>query len=204
MQRCEECGFEYDLAEAPTAGPLTVERVAELALVLSSRRDHLRTRRQLSRWSPLEYGCHVRDMLFVQRERVLAARRMDCASSTTATPSNNRPESHVSSPRPRNCSPTTSLAWRPRTGAEPSCTTTQRGSHERFAGWPCTPCTSCTTTSSTLAVNSECQPRHSQSDERDGRQERHTCRSVLVEVARVRCSVCALWRVPDRRFGRSR
>jgi hypothetical protein len=80
MQRCEECGFEYDLAEAPTAGPLTVERVAELALVLSSRRDHLRTRRQLSRWSPLEYGCHVRDMLFVQRERVLAARRMDCPS----------------------------------------------------------------------------------------------------------------------------
>ena len=28
-------------------------------------------------WSPLEYGCHVRDVLLVQRERVLAARRMD-------------------------------------------------------------------------------------------------------------------------------
>ena len=28
-------------------------------------------------WSPLEYGCHVRDVLLVQRERVLAARRVD-------------------------------------------------------------------------------------------------------------------------------
>src|SRR5258707_10836138 len=28
-------------------------------------------------WSPLEYGCDLRDMLLVQRERVLAARRMN-------------------------------------------------------------------------------------------------------------------------------
>lgn len=26
-------------------------------------------------WSPLEYGCHLRDVLIVQRERVLLARR---------------------------------------------------------------------------------------------------------------------------------
>lgn len=32
-------------------------------------------------WSPLEYGCHLRDVLLVQRERVLAARtdRPDCS-----------------------------------------------------------------------------------------------------------------------------
>ena len=30
-------------------------------------------------WSPLEYGCHLRDVLLVQRERVLAARRVDGA-----------------------------------------------------------------------------------------------------------------------------
>ena len=28
-------------------------------------------------WSPLEYACHVRDMLLVQRERLLTARRLD-------------------------------------------------------------------------------------------------------------------------------
>jgi hypothetical protein len=30
-------------------------------------------------WSPLEYGCHIRDVLLAQRERVLAARRANCA-----------------------------------------------------------------------------------------------------------------------------
>ncbi|ODR05200.1 hypothetical protein BHQ15_15925 [Mycolicibacillus koreensis] len=28
-------------------------------------------------WSPLEYACHMRDVLIVQRERVLVARRVD-------------------------------------------------------------------------------------------------------------------------------
>jgi DinB superfamily len=32
-------------------------------------------RRSSRQWSPLEYGCHVRDVLLVQRERVLLARR---------------------------------------------------------------------------------------------------------------------------------
>jgi len=36
----------------------------------------LRSRRRTSVWSPMEYGCHLRDMLLVQRERVLAARRV--------------------------------------------------------------------------------------------------------------------------------
>jgi hypothetical protein len=35
----------------------------------------LKHRRTAGQWSPLEYGCHVRDILLVQRERVLLARR---------------------------------------------------------------------------------------------------------------------------------
>jgi hypothetical protein len=31
-------------------------------------------------WSPLEYGCHVRDVLLVQRERVFTARLIDTPS----------------------------------------------------------------------------------------------------------------------------
>src|SRR2546430_14940192 len=77
MDHCDECGFDYDLAEALTAGPAIVDGAAELALVLSSSDADLRTRRQSDTWSPLEYGCHVRDVLLVQRERVLAARRTD-------------------------------------------------------------------------------------------------------------------------------
>lgn len=43
----------------------------------------MRSRSRPDVWSPLEYACHVRDVLLVQRERVLAARRAnghDCAS----------------------------------------------------------------------------------------------------------------------------
>ena len=37
----------------------------------------VRSRPEPATWSPLEYACHVRDVLIVQRERVLLARRRD-------------------------------------------------------------------------------------------------------------------------------
>ncbi len=77
MARCDECGFEYDLDQASQAGPAIVSGAAELATFLTSGGADLSTRRVANEWSPLEYGCHVRDVLLVQRERVLAARRMD-------------------------------------------------------------------------------------------------------------------------------
>jgi hypothetical protein len=74
VERCQQCGFEYDLTQAPRA---ILEGVAEFAVMLDSAAADLRTRRQPETWSPLEYGCHLRDVLLVQRERVLTARRMD-------------------------------------------------------------------------------------------------------------------------------
>jgi hypothetical protein len=78
MDHCTECGFDYDVAEALTAGPAIIDEVAALAVLLRSGSADLRSRRQSDTWSPLEYGCHLRDVLLVQRERVLAARRVDC------------------------------------------------------------------------------------------------------------------------------
>jgi hypothetical protein len=77
MDRCEECGFTYELSEAAEAGPAVVAHAAELGDVLGSPGADPRTRRKPDTWSPLEYACHVRDVLLVQRERVLAARRVD-------------------------------------------------------------------------------------------------------------------------------
>ena len=74
---CEECGFDYDLAKAPNAASSIVTSAAEFAALLSHNHTDARTRREPTRWSPLEYGCHVRDVLLVQRERVLTARRRD-------------------------------------------------------------------------------------------------------------------------------
>ena len=75
MDTCSFCGFEYDLDEAPAAGGAIVEGAHALGGLL--RHTAVRSRPTPETWSPLEYACHVRDVLLVQRERVLAARRED-------------------------------------------------------------------------------------------------------------------------------
>jgi hypothetical protein len=76
---CPECGFVYDLGQAEAAGDDVQERVADVAATLRQRGVDVRLRSRLEVWSGLEYGCHLRDVLLVQRERVLAARRADRA-----------------------------------------------------------------------------------------------------------------------------
>ncbi|WP_085243981.1 DinB family protein [Mycobacterium paraense] len=78
MERCEECGYAYDLTAATRAGDEIRSAVAELArLLVTTERRALARRTAPERWSPLEYACHVRDVLITQRERVLLARRTD-------------------------------------------------------------------------------------------------------------------------------
>ena len=71
---CPECTFSYN--EDIDVVSLLPAEVASLTKTLLSDAD-MRTRRSPTVWSPLEYACHVRDMLLVQRERVLLARRMN-------------------------------------------------------------------------------------------------------------------------------
>lgn len=77
MDRCDDCGFEYDLSKAPTSGPVIIEGVGELAQLVSPGTASVGTRQDPQTWSPLEYCCHVRDVLLVQRERVLLTRRSE-------------------------------------------------------------------------------------------------------------------------------
>ena len=71
---CAECGFRYDTDDAPAAAE-TIRRLAgEVAAALRTPTD-LAARRRPELWSPLEYGCHIRDVFLMQRERVLTARR---------------------------------------------------------------------------------------------------------------------------------
>ena len=75
--QCGDCSFIYDLTRA-SAVPEGIRRhVTEIVAILRNDDVDLRSRRRPSVWSPLEYGCHLRDMLLVQRERVLAARRVE-------------------------------------------------------------------------------------------------------------------------------
>lgn len=78
VYRCTACGFAGDIRKAEEAAPAIVAGAADLAGTLRGEDQADLTRRpDPAVWSPLEYGCHVRDVLLVQRERVLAARRTD-------------------------------------------------------------------------------------------------------------------------------
>jgi hypothetical protein len=78
MDRCDGCGFVYDLTLADAAADDIVNRAGGMAGILVDREDAAVARRpQADTWSVLEYCCHVRDVLLVQRERVLLALRED-------------------------------------------------------------------------------------------------------------------------------
>lgn len=77
MTACAECGFEYEPALVPEISALTKVHAAEYAALLRRDDKELRRRTAPEVWSPLEYACHIRDVLLAQRERVLLARRAD-------------------------------------------------------------------------------------------------------------------------------
>ena len=64
------------MEDAETASSEIASGIDQLTALLRDGSD-LQRRREPSTWSPLEYGCHMRDVLLVQRERVLAARRTE-------------------------------------------------------------------------------------------------------------------------------
>lgn len=73
MSSCGECGFVYDalaLAAIPEAiasfGP-------RYRAALEGGRGVLARRPDATTWSALEYACHVRDVLLVQRDRAIHA-----------------------------------------------------------------------------------------------------------------------------------
>src|SRR4026208_608781 len=88
MDHCDGCGFAYELDRAEWAGVASPAGAGGGCGAgwggWAGRRERaaveLRTRRRPDQWSPLEYGCHVRDVLLVQRERVLMARVVDTPS----------------------------------------------------------------------------------------------------------------------------
>ncbi len=74
MDHCAECGFDYrrlDTGDVSSALRAATERLAEDLLSGDDAAVHARP--DPSTWSVVEYGCHVRDLLLVQRDRILLA-----------------------------------------------------------------------------------------------------------------------------------
>jgi len=66
-----ECGFVHDNVPADSVPRALRERAGQYARVLADAApDALRARAAPGVWSALEYACHVRDVLEVQRERL--------------------------------------------------------------------------------------------------------------------------------------
>jgi S-DNA-T family DNA segregation ATPase FtsK/SpoIIIE len=65
---CGECGFVYGAVDDVPAA--LSQAAGRFAAVLG---DDLAARPAPGVWSPLEYTCHVRDMLLVQRDRIVVA-----------------------------------------------------------------------------------------------------------------------------------
>ncbi|HEX6476781.1 MAG TPA: DinB family protein [Acidimicrobiales bacterium] len=74
MPACEQCGFDYDsVASAEVPGALISIGEALGEGLSTADGEALRRRPRPEVWSALEYACHVRDVLLVQRDRLFRA-----------------------------------------------------------------------------------------------------------------------------------
>ncbi len=77
MSGCEECGFSHeDVAPDAIADALS-SFPPRFAAALESDPATVAQRPEPATWSVLEYSCHVRDVLLVQRDRVVHALVVD-------------------------------------------------------------------------------------------------------------------------------
>lgn len=72
--RCDECAFVYDEVAAADVAAILRSVGPRYAVRITGTSDiEVRTRPRADVWSVLEYACHVRDVLRIQRDRVALA-----------------------------------------------------------------------------------------------------------------------------------
>jgi hypothetical protein len=72
---CQECGFNYDTGDLQGTVTTLIRQAAESSMALTKAAagpdaDVVRLRPEPEVWSAIEYACHVRDVLEVQRARI--------------------------------------------------------------------------------------------------------------------------------------
>jgi hypothetical protein len=73
MTACSECGFIYGATPRQDLAVGLRAAAAEFAVQLAAGGPALRIRRSPEQWSPLEYACHVHDVMLMPRDRVYVA-----------------------------------------------------------------------------------------------------------------------------------
>lgn len=72
---CEQCGFNYDTGTLQGTVTLLIRQAADCSMALTKAAagpdpNVVRLRPEPEVWSAIEYACHVRDVLEVQRQRI--------------------------------------------------------------------------------------------------------------------------------------
>lgn len=86
VDHCEECHFDYDALGSGAVPSALRSLGARFGMRVSNERADptlgltIRTRPGPRAWSALEYACHVRDVLLIQRERVYLTVVEECPS----------------------------------------------------------------------------------------------------------------------------
>ena len=70
-ERCDVCGFTWDDLDADAIALRIRFATSSFAELLESSPAESSMRPEKDRWSALEYGCHVRDLLFNLRDRII-------------------------------------------------------------------------------------------------------------------------------------
>ncbi|MCU1430886.1 MAG: hypothetical protein JWL83_4886 [Actinomycetia bacterium] len=70
MERCEDCGFEYDELPVEQIGRAIRAMLPQYGTILALDPAALRAHPIPGTWSALEYACHLRDVFEVQHARV--------------------------------------------------------------------------------------------------------------------------------------
>jgi hypothetical protein len=73
MTACPECGFAYGASPRQELAATLRASADAYPARLTANADTVRRRGSPEQWSPLEYSCHVRDVLLMQRDRVYVA-----------------------------------------------------------------------------------------------------------------------------------
>ena len=101
MDRCDACRFEYHGMPRAELGDRIVAAAGRHAGRLTEHPvAYLRNHPVTGTWSVLEYGCHVRDVLMVQRERVTLALLEDTPTLTSMGPDQRAVDGHYNEQAP--------------------------------------------------------------------------------------------------------
>lgn len=73
MEHCEVCGFAWDAIDPDEVAGSVRDATSAMADLLVDHAGRALGRAAPDRWSPVEYGCHVRDVLGNVRDRIVLA-----------------------------------------------------------------------------------------------------------------------------------